>query len=109
METNLRKTSNTSSSDEGGQPSDSSNPERSRRNSSSHKNKRGRKYKDKNTRKSKTSIGFSRREKGCSRSDALPTVRQDKKPAPLQNSAEKHQISPKASREDQESINNSVL
>ena len=108
METNLRKTSNTSSSDEGGQPSDSSNPERSRRNSSSHKNKRGRKYKDKNTRKSKTSIGFSRREKGCSRSDALPTGRQDKKPAPLQNSAEKHQISPQASREVPESITNYV-
>ena len=35
-------------------------------------------------------------------------MRQDKKPAPLQNSAEKHQISPQTSREVQESITNSV-
>ena len=102
------ETSNTPSSDEEGQPSDSSNPERSRRNGSSHKNKRGRKYKHKNTRKSKASRGFSRREKGRSCSDALPTVRRDKKHAPLQNSAENHQISPQASSEVQESITNSV-
>ena len=106
------ETSNTPSSDEEGQSSDSPNPERSTRNSSSHKNKRGRKYKHKNTRKSKTSRGFSRREKGSSCSDALPTVKRDKKPngqpGPLQNSANKYQISPQASSEVQESITNSV-
>ena len=102
------ETSNTLSSDEEGQSSDSLNPKRSKSNSSSHKNKRGRKYKHKNTRKSKTSRGFSRREKGRSCSDALQTVRQDKKPAPLQNSDVKHQISPQASREVPESITNSV-
>ena len=106
------ETSNTPSSDEEGQSSDSSNPERSRRNSSSHKNKRGRKYKHKNTRKSKISRGFSRREKGSSCSDALPTVKRDKKPngklVPLQNSADKYQISPQASSEVPESITNTV-
>ena len=35
-------------------------------------------------------------------------MRRDKKPAPLQNSAEKHQISPQASREVPESITNYV-
>ena len=107
------ETSNTPSSDEEErQPSDSSNPKRSKRNSSSHKNKRGRKYKHKNTRKSKISRGFSRREKGSSCSDALPTVRQDKKPngklVPLQNSANKYQISPQASSQVPESVTNTV-
>ena len=105
------ETSNTSSSDEEErQPSDLSNPKRSKRNSSSHKNKRGRKYKPKNTRKSKISRGFSRRESSCS--DALPTVKRDKKPngklVPLQNSADKYQISPQASSEVPESITNTV-
>ena len=108
------ETSNTPSSDEEErQPSDSSkSPKRSKRTSSSHKNKRGRKYKHKNTRKSKISRGFSRREKGSSCSDALPTVKRDKKPngklVPLQNSADKYQISPQASSEVPESITNTV-
>ena len=107
------ETSNTPSSDEDErQPSDSSNPKRSKRNSSLHKNKRGRKYKPKYTRKSKISRGFSRREKGRSCSDALPTVKRDKKPngklVPLQNSADKYQISPQASSEVTESITNTV-
>ena len=107
------KTSNTPSSDEEErQPSNSSNPNRSKRNNSSHKNKRGRKYKHKNTRKSKISRGFSRREKGSSCSDALPTVKRDKKPngklVPLQNSADKYQISPQASSEIPQSITNTV-
>ena len=107
------ETSNTSSSDaEERQPSDSSNPKRSKRNSSLHKNKRGRKYKPKYTRKSKISRGFSRREKGRSCSDALPTVKRDKKPngklVPLQNSADKYQISPQASSEIPQSITNTV-
>ena len=106
------ETSNTPSSDEEGQSSDSSNPERSRRNSSSHRNKRGRIYKHKHTRKSIISRGFSRREKGSSCSDALPTAKIDKKPncksAPLQNSADKYHRSPQASSEVPEQITNTV-
>ena len=106
--------SNTPSFYEEGQSSDSSNPKKSKRNSSSPKNKRGRKYKHRTTRKSKISRGFSRREKGSSCSDALPTVKQDKKtngkPARLQNSADKYQISPspQTSSEVPESITNTV-